>query len=435
MARKTKRVNAASQLVEDPKFLFRVSKKIAELGVVGERQNCLTVFLAGLTTFMDRERRVSVMATGPSGSGKTTLIESPHKLFPTDLVIKRASFSRQALAYGVDSLEHKILYVNEYRGTKSEAQFLLRLLQSEGEISREFAMRGKTDVARRLGLPVVMTTTTAETVCEDDATRFLMLAIDDTSEQTLAVFKAELGMKPSSQELPLEVWQEAVGLLRQRYSPFGFPGWFEFVAEQVPKDQVRARRDWKRLMGLMEAVALCRPNSESEKQITIEDYCIAYMILNPALTATNYVVSESELQVQKAVRDLHKKLGRAVTIDEVKDHVGLAYGVAYKYVGKAIKHHLIEHESGTREKNKKPLLPIGNESGSFLPHPNMDPRAREGAEGTGEIDQSFHGRVENCQTSSEWKSGIMLHCNIGTGAKCQQCQIASTSRICVTPAS
>ena len=147
----------AQELVNDPKFLFRAGKKIGELGVVREFRNRLIVFLVCITMFL--KDKVSTIAAGPSGCGKSTTLEIPIKLCPPESVIKRVSFSRKAFAYGKESLDGKILYVTEYRGGK-EAHLLLRILQSEGELSHEFTTGGRTKVAQRVGSPVVLTTTT-----------------------------------------------------------------------------------------------------------------------------------------------------------------------------------------------------------------------------------------------------------------------------------
>lgn len=367
---KKEAVDPAAQLIKDPRFLFRAGKKIGELGLVGEVRNRLIVFLAALTMIlMDQRRKASTIVTGPSGSGKTRLIEVPLKLFPPDSVIMRASFTRKALAYGKESLDKRVLYVNEYRGGR-EAQYLLRLLQSEGAIAHEYTSGGKTSVTLRLGTPVVMTTTTDETIFEDDATRFLAIGVDETAKQNLAVYKADLGGKKESEEPPLKVWQQAVRLVMANYTqPFIFPAWFNYVAEQVPRDQVRARRDWKRFLGLMEAIALCTPNPQRRNRIMFEDYCIAHIILNSALSATACSLNENELRVQKAVRKLNEESGRSMTIKEVREHLGWEEPMAYKYVSKAVEHKLIEYESGTHAKNVKRLLPVGQESSRFLPHP------------------------------------------------------------------
>jgi predicted transcriptional regulator len=364
---KNKIMDAAAQLIKDPRFLHRARKKIAALGMVGEVRNVLIVFLACLTLIL--KRKVSLIVTGPSSSGKSTVLQLPLKLFPPELVITRASFSRRAMAYGKEPLDDKILYVNEYRGGK-EAQLLLRILQSEGEIAHEYTAGGKTEVTQRLGSPVVLTTTTEENIFEDDATRFLTIQINETSEQNLAVFKAEISPRKRSEEPKLEVWRQAIRLLKDSYDgDFPFPSWFEYVAEQVPRDKVRSRRDWKRFLSLIQAIALCRSQGDGNKEITFADYCVAYRIFNSAFTATAYTLNENELDLQKAVIRLHKQLGRAVTTKEIREELGWQESMTYKFVRKAVNHKLVQKESGTQEKNVKRFLPVPDSYGTFLPSP------------------------------------------------------------------
>jgi hypothetical protein len=362
-------VDPASKRIIDRRFLFKVGEQTGKMGLVGEVRNRLIVFLAALTAkIRDKKRRSSVMAIGPSGSGKTVVIEVPLRLFPSGFVVRRASFTRQALAYGQDSLDGRVLFVDEYRGGK-EAQYLLRILQSEGEIAHEFTVGRKTDVRRRFGSPVVMTTTTQDAIFEDDMTRFLAISIDDSTEQNRAVLKSELSPKA---ELDLKIWQEAIQLLWDNYKqPFVFPSWFDYIAEQVPAQNVRTRRDWKRFLGLMEAIAMCSPDPNRDGQITFADYSVAHRLLNFAFTASVYTLNENELRVQTAVKALQKELGDAVTIKQITDRLDWNQSLVYKYVRAAVEHDLIKYEPGTREKNVKRLLFIEGASTAFLPHPKI----------------------------------------------------------------
>jgi hypothetical protein len=367
MKAKTTVVDPALKLIKDRYFLFKVGKLIGRLGLVGEVRNRLIVFLAALTMMIkDKKRRCSVIVIGPSGSGKTMVIEVPLRLFPPGSVIRRASFTRRALAYGQDSLDNKLLFVDEYRGGK-EAQYSLRISQSEGEIAHEFTVGRKTDVVRRMGTPVVMTTTTQDTVFEDDMTRFLAVSIDDSMEQNLAVLKSELNPKA---EPDLKIWQQAIQLLWDNYKqPFVFPAWFEYIAEQVPAQNVRARRDWKRFLGLMEAIAMCSPDPQRDGKVTFADYCVAHRLLNAALTSTVNAVNGNELRLQTAVKTLQEELGRAVTIKELRDRLGWNPSLTYKYANAAAKKNLVAYEPGTREKNVKRLLATEESPAKFLPSP------------------------------------------------------------------
>jgi hypothetical protein len=55
----------ARRLLRDPKFLYRVGRKIRELGVVDETRNGQILYLAGLTKDLDAP--VSILTKGESG--------------------------------------------------------------------------------------------------------------------------------------------------------------------------------------------------------------------------------------------------------------------------------------------------------------------------------------------------------------------------------
>jgi hypothetical protein len=144
------------------------------MGVVGEERNRLILLLAGIGRTLPEPP--SVLVKGSSSSGKSTLVKDSVQLFPPDSVLERAGLSGKALAYGSDSLANKILMINEYRCGK-DSQLLLRLLQSESRISHaSTTIRGRqrgTRTVERIGMPVVLTTTTDDKVFTDDETRFL----------------------------------------------------------------------------------------------------------------------------------------------------------------------------------------------------------------------------------------------------------------------
>ena len=367
MKTKDEHLVQAYALIEDPLFIYRVGKKIQELGLVDDIRNGLIIFLACLTAYLDD--KVSILIMGASSSGKSTRLEKPIMLFPSESVIKRASFSRKAFAYGEGSLDKKILYINEYRGGR-EPQLLLRILQSDGAIAHEYTQGGKTQVVQRVGSPVVLTTTSEKRVLDDDSTRFLTIKIEQNPDQILAVLKASLLGAGEPKELHLKVWRQAIRLLASKAEkPFDLPGWFEYIAEKVPRDEPRAMRDWKRWLALVKATSLCRPQSGSRNKVTFADYCVAYQILNPALTATVHALSEGELAIQKTVSRLANKKGRAVTAAEVQERLGWNQSATYRYLLRAVKAGLIRYEGGTRETNVKPVLPIAEVASTFLPSP------------------------------------------------------------------
>jgi hypothetical protein len=125
----------ALKLITDPLFLYRVGKKVGDLGVIGEERNRLILPLACMTRTMPL--KASVIMKGSTSSGKTTVLKSSVQLFPSECVVERAGLSPKALAHGEGSLAGKILFINEYRCGK-DSQLLLRLIQSDGDVKHEY---------------------------------------------------------------------------------------------------------------------------------------------------------------------------------------------------------------------------------------------------------------------------------------------------------
>jgi hypothetical protein len=125
----------AIQLLQDRRFLFLASKKVSELGLVGEQRVVLLLLLAAIARVFPEPP--SILIVGPTSCGKSTVIKFTLQLFPPEAIVERAGLSAKALAHGKWKLANKILFIHEYRGGR-DARLLLRLLQSEGGIRYEY---------------------------------------------------------------------------------------------------------------------------------------------------------------------------------------------------------------------------------------------------------------------------------------------------------
>jgi hypothetical protein len=189
----TKVRKQAMALLEDSRFLHLALRKTGEQGVVGELRNRLVIFLAALTKGLAKP--VSVLIKGPRSTGKNNIIKAVINLLPPECLLPRSSLSRKALAYGKDPLAGKVVYLYQLDGGR-ESQLLMRMLMSEGGLAHEHTQvtEGKrtTQLNQREGTPVILSTTTAETIYEDDETRFLSVRSDESAELTKEVVHAEL---------------------------------------------------------------------------------------------------------------------------------------------------------------------------------------------------------------------------------------------------
>jgi len=116
-----------------------------------------------------------------------------------------------------------------------------------------------TRVAQRVGVPVVITTTTDDVVFADDETRFLSSWIDTSPEQSLAILKARAKGPKVIDRRDIAVWQAAMSALKYKKGDFEHPPkWLQYVAKHLPLGDVRVRREWDRFLTFCSAIALCR---------------------------------------------------------------------------------------------------------------------------------------------------------------------------------
>jgi hypothetical protein len=315
-----------------------------------------------------------VLVKGPTSSGKSTLVECAIRLFPPSCIVERAGLSGKALVHGKGSLAGKILFLNEYRCGKDAQQFT-RLIQSQGQIKHEYTtIRGGqrgTKTVQRVGMPVVLSTTTDEKVFADDETRFLSVFVDESPEQNRRIVLARSRKPRKSDCVDLPLWQKAMSLVKYKKGDFEHPPkCLEYVAKNLPPDKVRVRRDWDRFLNFCSAVARVRAfDSQKPVDISFEDYCIAYRILEPVFASTLHNLRSQECFLGNAVSTLSRRHKRAVTVQEIAKELGWKEALVYKQLKAAVRKRLVKYESGTRERNVKRVLPIGRGTGRFLPHP------------------------------------------------------------------
>jgi hypothetical protein len=366
---------AALTLLRDPRIIFLVMVAVGALGVVGERRNRLILFLAGITK--ETAMPVSVLIRGPSGCGKSRLIRTVLRLFPPECILARSSLSKKALAHGREPLVGKILYLNEFQGGK-DVLYDLRQQQTEGEVSHEYTVvngrERRTSIAKRTGLPVVMSTTTAPNIPDDDLTRNLNITPNLSPEQTRAILRAQAGASNIYEDVDLEVWNEAIRLVCEWKGEFETPPWFCSIVDKLPLRRHRIRRDWPRVISLCQAVALCRRFSTGEENsekliISLADYCVVRQVLKDAFLCTTLSVSANEIALARAVKELSEGLGQPVMVGELAGKLGWERALVYKHAKKAIAAGLIAHERKTHRNNLKRLLPLEDLSNTQLPSP------------------------------------------------------------------
>jgi hypothetical protein len=275
--------DAARGLLRDPRLLDRILDDFAAVGVVGEKTNLLVGYLASISRKLDRPLAVVIQSS--AAAGKSSLLEAVLDFVPEEDRLSFSAMTGQSLYYmGPSSLRNKVLAVAEEAGAE-RASYALKLLQSEGALT--IASTGKDPTSGRLvsheyhveGPVAIMMTTTAIDVDEELLSRCIVLTVDEGPEQTRAIQaeqRAEMTLdgrlRRRERARVVRRQQNAQRLLRPMLvvNPF--------THEMTYGDhRVRARRDHRKLLGLVEAIALLQQHQREVKSVEHGGHAVRYI--------------------------------------------------------------------------------------------------------------------------------------------------------------
>jgi DNA primase len=265
---------AALALLRSPQLVERILADLEACGLVGERTNKLVGYLAATSRKLDQP--LAVLVQSSSAAGKSTLMDAVLAMMPEEERVKYSAMTGQALFYGED-LKHKILAIVEEEGA-ARASYALKLLHSEGELT--IASTGKDPVTGNLvtqpyrveGPTMLFTTTTAAEIDPELQNRCLVLAVDESREQTQAIHRLQrdkrtlegLARKAKKKELQ-RLHQNAQRLLKavEVLNPYSAQLTF-------PDQATRMRRDHEKYLTLIDTVALVHQH-QRELKVTVRD--------------------------------------------------------------------------------------------------------------------------------------------------------------------
>jgi hypothetical protein len=311
----------ALALLRDPRYPESVPGDLARMGYVGEESNKLVAYFASVSRKL--EDPLSVLVVSRSAAGKSTLSEAIASLAPPEEVLRFTRLTAQTLYYQKpDSLRHKMVVIEEEKGVE-DAAYALRILQSAKRLSLSTAA-GKGDArTREVKGPVSLFVTTTRTdLDEETAGRFVTLSVDESKEQTQAILAAQRNAEarhPEERDRLLLLHQNAQRLLAPVAVVNPYALYLTF-----PDDRLSARRDHRKYLGLIRAIAFARQHQrevrEGTVQVTVDDIALANRLAHHALGQSIYDLSPPSRRLLFEIRDwLTARSGKeAVAIEELR---------------------------------------------------------------------------------------------------------------------
>ncbi|MGH7943322.1 MAG: CHC2 zinc finger domain-containing protein [Limisphaerales bacterium] len=172
-----------------------ILRDMEKLGLIGEATNKLIGYL--VMTSRKMPDPLALLTLSGSGSGKSHLQDTILCLCPDEDLIKLTSLTDRALFYkGEDSLKNKVLAVEEMAGAQG-ADYAIRNLISakklviESTVKNPMTGRLETQVNTVFGPTAVFQTTTNPRTDAETRSRFIIVSVDESPEQTRAILAAQ----------------------------------------------------------------------------------------------------------------------------------------------------------------------------------------------------------------------------------------------------
>lgn len=256
------------------------------------------------------------LVLAPSSAGKDHLIASVLKLFPSDDIEIYSRISAKALNYlhTTDeepnyNYEGKIIYLKEIDEEVLNNEVMKEFTSGEEEYSKVAITKpkgGGVDIKEIRGHPEVLTTTATTIPTEEIRNRFNIVGIDLSDEQTETSFIDEveeysdeikkflLNLKPLDVKIPKKI--------------------FNFIKKNFPKNKVRYRRDFYKLLDFIKVLALFHKRNIAEP----EDYDRAKDIfMNAFSTCADIPLKDIDTRIVKILEKIAEPLSAKNILDEL----------------------------------------------------------------------------------------------------------------------
>ena len=312
---------AGRSVIDAPDVLALVEEYVRAAGYAGDTSAAKIIFLAITSRLLARP--VNLFLSGPSAGGKNYTVNIVLPLFPNTAYYAVHGQSPLALMYSHETFAHRTLIIAEasafQRHDDGIGISLLRGIAWDAELNYDTVIDGEAVHLYKAGPTGVITSGTRE-LEQELSTRMWTVPIPDDPAQTRKVLRATGRDAAGEHDVP--GIPAAAFVAAQRY--LAAAGMTEVVvpfapalAELVPVDEVRLRRDFVQLLILVKTHAILhqRHRERDPKGRIIasleQDYGQVRGLVEPMLAGT---VSPG---LSKEIRSTVNAVARLITTDKL----------------------------------------------------------------------------------------------------------------------
>ncbi len=268
------------------------------------------------------ERPVNMGVEGTSSVGKTYAVERAAAFHPPEAIHNLTGMSERAILYSDRETRHVYIVIGEAAALHKDGvgASVIRSLAWGNRLVYDTVEKGDDGklVARVIEKPgpTGMVTTSTKPLDPELATRLLRIVITDDPDQTKKIIAAQAkhaahGTAAAPTFAPWHAAQRWLTLVGERHIVIPFA---EALGQRVPCDDVRMRRDFQQILGVVQAHALLHQRQrerDAQGQILADrrDYEAAYRLLRDVLAITLDNVSKTMRETVEAVLELKISTG------------------------------------------------------------------------------------------------------------------------------
>jgi hypothetical protein len=270
-----------NSLVDEDDLIQRFLKDVGARGLVGEEDNAATAFLCATSARLQNPLNLTV--SGESSAGKNFLLSKVADFIPAEHKRFITGMTPKALMHASENeFQHKAVFIAEYEGV-AKADYAIRTMQSEKLIQWDYVdtAKGIKKKSRTVKGPAAfLQATTRPVLHRENETRLLFINVDESPEQTAAILRrqaetAQKGPLPDDEQT-IKNWHDYMKELQTMNVSIPYA---EELATHFPNGRVRSRRDFPKLLGMIETLALMHQHKRQKENGAVlaapEDYLIA----------------------------------------------------------------------------------------------------------------------------------------------------------------
>jgi hypothetical protein len=290
-------------LLDHPSILNAVADAVDALGAAGVQAESKALYLAFISALALQP--LSIDVHGPSSIGKSYLVRKVLRLLPADAIYEFTSASAKVFFYDdEDALKHRVVYAGEATAfyasnqdgddSSTQAAALLRQLQSEGRITHRVTLKNEAGELEARTItregPIALIITSTKDLHAENATRNLIIHLNETSEQTRKVIDKRMHMRMDPDAVDaadLDLWHDL--FIYVAYGPtVCVVPYARALGRLIDEHHLRIRRDVDAIISAIEAHTLLNQQRREQDRrgrwiATLEDYAAVQPIFDAIL--------------------------------------------------------------------------------------------------------------------------------------------------------